>query len=79
MKDRVEDEDVTENNIRKGDIQKEEMETVTESLAIGGDIWQPPMVAGVSVAVEHLFHVPIWQDGTEFLHFPPSESLTPPK
>ena len=29
MKDRVEDEDVTENNIRKGDIQKEEMETVT--------------------------------------------------
>lgn len=38
MKDRVEDEDVTENNIRKGDIQKEEMETVTESLAIGGDI-----------------------------------------
>ena len=38
MKDRVEDEDVTENNIRKVDMQKEEMETVTESLAIGGDI-----------------------------------------
>lgn len=38
MKDRVEDEDVTENNIRKGDMRKEEMETVTESLAIGGDI-----------------------------------------
>lgn len=34
MKDRVEDEDV----IRKGDMRKEEMETVTESLAIGGDI-----------------------------------------
>ena len=77
MKDRVEDEDVTENNIRKVDMQKEEMETVTESLAIGGDIW--PSVAVVSAAVEHLVHVPIWQDRTEFLHFPPSVSLTPPK
>lgn len=77
MKDRVEDEDVTENNIRKGDIQKEEMETVAESLAIGSDVW--PSVAGVSVAVEHLVHVSIWQDRTEFLHFPPPISLTPPK
>ena len=76
MEDRVEDEDITENNIRKGYILKEEMETVTESLAIGSDIWP---VAGVSVAVEHLVHVSIWQDGTEFLHFPPSISLAPPK
>ena len=38
MEDRVEDEDITENNIRKGYILKEEMETVTESLAIGSDI-----------------------------------------
>lgn len=77
MKDRVEDEDVTENNIRKGDIQKEGTETVTESLAIGSDI--SPSVAGISVAVEHLVQVSIWQDGTEFLHFPPSISLTPPR